>query len=368
MPSGLRRLILVFALACSCAPAARALDRITLSADASSFVSGGRSFHPWGLNYDRDHRMRLLEDYWEKDWPTVAADFAEMKRLNANVVRIHLQIAKFMDAPDRPNPRALAQLQKLLQLASDTGLYLDLTGLACYRRADVPDWYTHLDEAARWQTQANFWSAIAKTCAKHPAVFCYDLVNEPSVPRDPRKANDWLAGDLAGFTYCQVITLDPKGRDRTQLAIDWVKKMTAAIRREDDQTLITLGLLPFPQGTGFDASALAPHLDFIAVHYYPKKGKLDDQAQFLRKFATAKPLVVEEIFPLECSTADLGEFIKKCPFVSGWVGFYWGQIPKDQPEPHLVGDALINNWLKFFQSSDPAAAQIPDNRPPAPHN
>jgi hypothetical protein len=101
------------------ARAATPLDRITLSVDNTPFIHATtqKPFHPWGLNYDRDHRMRLLEDYWQDEWATVAADFAEMKRLGANVVRIHLQVARFMDAPDKPNPAALAQHHMILQLA-----------------------------------------------------------------------------------------------------------------------------------------------------------------------------------------------------------------------------------------------------------
>jgi hypothetical protein len=337
---------------------AHSLDRIALSPDHTSFIhtTTQKPFHPWGLNYDRDFRMRLLEDYWQTEWPTVVEHFAEMKRLGANLVRIHLQVARFMDAPDKPNAASLAQLQKLLDLAEKNGLYLDLTGLACYRRADVPKWYSDLDERARWQAQANFWSAIAQACSNSPAVFCYDLVNEPSVPAEPRKPHDWLAGDLAGFTYCQVITLDAKSRDRTRLATDWIDKMTAAIRQHDRQTLITVGLLPFPTGAGFDAQALANHLDFISVHYYPKKEKLDDQAQFLKKFKTPKPLIVEEIFPLNCSTAELGQFMQKSPFVTGWVGFYWGHRQQDLQKPKSPGDALVAGWLTFFQSHNPHPA------------
>jgi hypothetical protein len=43
-----------------------------------------------------------------------------------------------MDGPDRPSPQALARLGRLVDLAEKTRLYLDLTGLGCYRRADVP--------------------------------------------------------------------------------------------------------------------------------------------------------------------------------------------------------------------------------------
>jgi hypothetical protein len=45
-----------------------------------------------------------------------------------------------MDGPDRPNAQALARLGGLLDLAEKTGLYLDLTGLGCYRKAVVPKW------------------------------------------------------------------------------------------------------------------------------------------------------------------------------------------------------------------------------------
>lgn len=47
----------------------------------------------------------------------------------------------------------------MLALAEETGLYLDVTGLGCYRKSDTPAWYDALDEAARWQAQAKFWAS-----------------------------------------------------------------------------------------------------------------------------------------------------------------------------------------------------------------
>jgi hypothetical protein len=91
-----------------------------------------------------------------------------MKRFGANVVRVHLQFAKFMSAADAPNQDSLDQLRRLLDLAERTGLYLDLTGLGCYHKADTPKWYDDMDEAARWKAQAHFWSAVAKTCRDSP--------------------------------------------------------------------------------------------------------------------------------------------------------------------------------------------------------
>src|SRR5437762_1468611 len=117
------------------------LEWIRASDDGKSFVTqpGNRKFVPWGVNYDHDetNKGRLIEDYWLTEWDKIEADFWEIKQLGGNVVRVHLQFAKFMDTANRPNATNLTQLAKLLKLAETTGLYLDLTGLACYHKHDV---------------------------------------------------------------------------------------------------------------------------------------------------------------------------------------------------------------------------------------
>src|SRR5207248_1746008 len=104
-------------------------DRRTFALSTS-----GTRFVPWGFNYDHDENSRLLEDYWEREWPKVIADFQEIKDLGANVVRVHLQLGKFMRGPAAQNIEALDQLSKLVALAEKIGIYLDLTGLSCYRK------------------------------------------------------------------------------------------------------------------------------------------------------------------------------------------------------------------------------------------
>src|SRR3954469_5309985 len=157
-------LLLILAVATATQP--QAMERVQVSADGRCFVlaQSGRPFHPWGLNYG--NAGRLIEDYWETDWPTVERDFRDMKALGANVVRVHLQLGKFMAAPDKPDDGALVRLGRLVDLAERTGLYLDLTGLACYRKADVPAWYDGLSEADRWAVQGRFWEAVAGRCAE----------------------------------------------------------------------------------------------------------------------------------------------------------------------------------------------------------
>ena len=185
------------------------LAPIRLSRDGTRFIEAGsnRPFVAWGFNYDHDRAGRLLEDYWDKEWPVVVEDFKEMKSYGANVVRIHLQTARFMSTAKRPNRAALRQLARLVTLAEETGLYLDITGLGCYHRQDVPAWYEAMTETDRWEMQARFWEAIARTCARSPAIFCYDLMNEPVLPGPGRKETDWLAGEFAGKFFVQRITL-----------------------------------------------------------------------------------------------------------------------------------------------------------------
>ncbi len=333
------------------------LDWIGVSKNKRGFVSAasGQQFIPWGFNYDRDYKFRLLEDYWEAEWPTVVEDFREMKQLGANVVRVHLQFARFMAAPDQPHEPSLERLGRLVKLAEETGLYLDLTGLGCYRKKDVPAWYDSLEETGRWKSQARFWEAVAQCCAGSPAIFCYDLMNEPIVPGGKRKAGDWLTGELAGFNYCQFISLDQADRARPEIARRWVSELAAAIHKHDQRHLITVGLLPnslegSAWSSGFVPRRIAGDVDFICVHLYPKTGRLKEDLKLLRGFGVGKPVVVEETFPLSCTPPELRQFLEGSrKYAAGWIGFYWGQTPAELSQATSIGDSLTAAWLKLFQ-------------------
>lgn len=90
------------------------LPWVGVSKDNKGFVlqPSMQPFVPWGFNYDHDENGRLIEDYWLDEWPKIEGDFAEMKQLGANVVRIHLQLGKFMDGIDKPNEQALDQADR----------------------------------------------------------------------------------------------------------------------------------------------------------------------------------------------------------------------------------------------------------------
>jgi len=331
------------------------LEFIRVSKDGTHFVNAqsGARFVAWGFNYDHDDAGRLIEDYWQKEWPTIVEDFKEMKALGANVVRIHLQTAKFMDTPNQPNQESLAQLARLVKLAEQTGLYLDITGLGCYHKQDVPKWYDSMDETERWNTQALFWEAVAKTCAKSPAIFCYDLMNEPILP-GAKKETDWLAGEFAGKHFVQRITLDLAGRTQKEVAKAWVDKLTAAIRKHDNHHMITVGVIPwvhtFPKAKPlFYSNEVSENLDFVSVHFYPKKGEVDKALTALSAYDIGKPLVIEEMFPLQCGIEELAAFIDDSrSFVDGYIGFYWGKTIDEYNEKSDIPSAITKSWLKYF--------------------
>jgi hypothetical protein len=338
---------------------------IRVADDRRGFVlaDSGQPFTPWGFNYDHDESGRLLEDYWDAEWPAVEEDFREMKALGANVVRIHLQFGKFMTAANEPNVAALKQLERLLGLARREGLYLDLTGLGCYHKQDVPAWYDELDEAGRWSAQARFWEAVAQTCAASPQVFCYDLMNEPVVPGG--KAQDhWLGPAFAGKHFVQFITRDTQSRTRPEVARQWIEQLVAAIRRHDQRHLITVGLVPWSLDrpgltSGFVPEKIADKLDFIAVHLYPEAGKNAAALETLRGFAIGKPIVIEEMFPLKCSAAELREFIEASrTHAAGWVGFYWGKTAEEYRAGKTIGDAIMLSWLELFQQQAAALNRV----------
>jgi hypothetical protein len=339
-----------------------ALEWIAPSEDASGFVrvGSGDKFLVWGVNYDHDDSGRLLEDYWQQEWPIVVQDFKEIKALGANVVRIHLQTAKFMRTPAEPNEASLEQLARLVKLAEQTGLYLDVTGLGCYHKKDVPEWYDAMDQIGRWDVQARFWQAVAKTCAASTAIFCYDLMNEPILPGGDKKETEWLTGELGGKYFVQRITLDLAGRTREQVAKLWVDKLTAAIRKADSRHMITVGVIPWahvwPNAKPlFYSKDVSENLDFASVHFYPKKGEVDKALKALAVYNIGKPLVVEEMFPLSCSIEELEAFIDGSRDIAdGWISFYWGKSIDDYAKGDLdMAGAIIKSWLEHFRAKAP---------------
>jgi hypothetical protein len=309
-----------------------------------------------------------MEDFWDSDWKVLESDFRKMKSMGANVVRVHLQFGKFMLGRNTPNYAALRQYQRLLKLAEDTGIYLDVTGLACYRPSDVPKWYDGFDTGLRWEAQRNFWRAIARAGASSPAIFCYDLMNEPFVPGGARKDGDWRSGSLlGGYDFVQFIALNTYDRPREELAREWIVTLRRAIREHDTNTLVTVGMLPWSEQwhflSGFDPHKCTKELDFISVHVYPEKKKPAEAMECVREFAVGKPVVIEETFPLSCDAAQLEKFLYDSrDYATGWIGHYDGESLREldalqRRHKLAMKQAFYRSWMQTFVKLRPEFAQ-----------
>jgi hypothetical protein len=335
------------------------MEAVRVSADGRGFElsPSGKRFTPWGFNYDRTGKTLIFEVKSDPDWAAIREDFGEMKGMGANVVRIHLQFARLMKGPAEADERRLAELDRLLALAGEAGLYLDLTGLGCYRKPDVPRWYDEASEKDRWAMQARFWEAVAARCARSPAVFCYNLMNEPVSPGG--KAEEWLANPMGDMHYVEVISKDRAGRPRTEISREWMRTLTAAIRRHDPRRLVTVGTFfifdtPGSLTLGEDPREIAREVDYLSVHMYPKEGKIPESLDLLKSLKVGKPVVIEETFPMNCTPASHRRFLEASrEHVAGWIGFYWGKTVGELRGSKERADGLLREWLEFFAEQGP---------------
>jgi hypothetical protein len=359
----IRTLFILTMLAPVAAAAAEPLEWARVSDDRTHFVArdSGKTIQLWGVNYDHDGAGRLLEDYWRDEWPRVVEDFREIKALGANSVRLHVQLGRFMESAEKPDSKNLAQLSKLIALAEKTQLYLIITGLGCYHKQDIPPWYDKLSERERWEVQARFWQAVANVAKDSPAVFSYDLMNEPVAPGGNKVETDWLAKPLGDKHFVQRIALDPAGRTQKQIAKAWVETLAAAIREVDKRHMITVGVIPWaltwPNAKPlFYSPEVGEPLDYVSVHFYPKAGEVQKALDALRVYEVGKPLVIEEIFPLQAGNEDVLDFIKRSQsHADGWVSFYWGDTIDQCERKKDFGSAMMAAWLKEFRKGPPAA-------------
>ncbi len=341
---------------------AAAPSRIVIAEDHKHFIyeDNNSRFIPWGFNY-----LGVFEHLAEEDWHTksgwkqIESDFREMKALGANVVRWHLQFPTYITGPDQADAEQLERLTRVLDLASEVGLYLDLTGLNCFRMDRGPKWYDELSEEDRWNAQAFFWETISQTCARRPEVFCYDLMNEPVVTAAKPDEHTWLTGELGGFYFVQRISSKTDDRDQKMIAKQWAEKMIAAIRKHDKKTLVTVGVIPwaFVWPTAkpvFYSEDGSDSFDFVSIHVYPQSGKLESELKALDTYQLGKPLLIEETFPLGCNQEEFETFQKQAGLkVDGWMSHYFGATPQEHRDGAEPAGNAVANFLEYWGRTAP---------------
>ena len=291
----------------------------------AGLAAGSHPFRVWGFNYGVGDRYAILS-YFDK--PTkarlrqVVSDMREARSLGANTLRVYLELKAFMTSAREPNLRALDALARLLKRAERLQLYLDITGNLVWRSA--PPWYDDLPEQARWAVQARFWRAVARTAAESPAVLVYELTSEPVIQPSDR----WYGGEFGGYTFVQWIVRESHGRDPSQLARRWIRRLRGSIRKHDRKHLIGLGLLPNTTGP-LGAANVAGLLDVLLVHEYPHEAHIGEAILRMREFAAQhKPVILGETAPLHATPSTWRSFLcASRRYLDGYLSFYDGRTP-----------------------------------------
>ncbi len=190
--------------------------------------------------------------HWPLEWEPkeIRADFAAMKALGFNAVRIDLFWAWFEPYPGQYNPQAFSQLDEFVRLAHEFGIYLHpcmfIGGETGYY--DIPyrhGRHPHADpDLLRLQT--DHARQIASRYRDEPAILAWDLTDEPPF---------W-------------IVRAPHTTDA--MAINWTRLVAGAVRRVDSRHLVCVGTDQEDLRRGpFRPDLLADEVDFFSSHQYP---------------------------------------------------------------------------------------------------
>jgi endo-1,4-beta-mannosidase len=332
---------------------------IAVSPDGKGFVepSSGRAYTPFGVNY-YDPNTGWAPKIWRQfDVDRVTRHFEVMRGLGVNCARVFLTAATFQPAVDTIDERALAKLDTLIRIARQAGIRLILTGPDHWEGSPAywrPDRFAG-EPALR--ALDHFWRTLGQRYRGEPAIFAWDLLNEPQVPWFAESWrptwNQWLQAKYGTWEKLKTAWADeikdsdswenvavpeneanrgnPRLLDwqlfRESLADEWVRRQVEAIRSADSTHLVTVGYIqwsyPLVRGNPGQYAAFNPQrqarwLDFMSIHFYPLLGRpFESQEVWDRNLAYLQTV-------LAC--CHVGK-----PVVLGEYGWYGGGAPRGQP-------------------------------------
>ncbi|MBN2011568.1 amidohydrolase family protein [candidate division KSB1 bacterium] len=277
-------------------------------------------FLPFGVNYF-DPGTYHAEPYVAYDIigafdsTDVDRQLREIRNLGANIVRIFLTVKSFEPDLFVSNETSFQKLDKLIRIAKQHHLRIifdlinDWEGTAPWE-----SWELYADETTL-QGYEFYLKSLGTRYSNEPAIFAWSLKNEPYV----RGPDSGIMGDLwisyAHFQYGAEVNLQAAWSDyprtgetwetiqqpdfvseyvplnnpgdqrmfdyqvfREDIAYNWVRRMSSALRRNDPNHMVTIGLdqhsVPIKNAvtektyTAFNPIKIAPLLDYISIHAY----------------------------------------------------------------------------------------------------
>ncbi len=289
---------------------AQAPPKIRVAADGRHFVDdAGKPFVPFGVNYYRPDTGWAPQIWKQFDAEATRKDFAKMKDLGVNCIRVFLTYHSFHFEPGQLNPEGLAKFDQFLEMAEKAGIYVHPTGPEFWE--GPPNWrpVAIADEKTLVYTE-EFWKLFAARYRGRHVIFAYDLKNEPDVGWDNeiviRRWNTWLKNKYGTVEKIRMAwhgtnililgnipapkphnsSKDPELLDfqhlREDIADEWTRRQVAAIKAGDPEALTTVGCLQtsvpsrywggINDFTGFVPQRQAKFLDFLEIHFYPSEG------------------------------------------------------------------------------------------------
>lgn len=372
---------------------------VRVSADGQGFTVAGQSWHPFGCNYFDPH-VGWAPKLWQRfDAEKAEGHFRIMRDLGVNVVRVFLTARSFFPEPPHLEPEALRKFDILLEIARRHGIRVHPTGPDHWEGS--PPWMRtdkYADPKAL-DAQAAFWKAFAARYRNEPAIFAYDLLNEPQIRWRGKHLEagwcNWLrerygsldrlkrawGNEAARVESFEAVAIPPDEakpescvlldyqRFRESVADRWVQVQVDAIRSADPNHLVTVGLIQWAvpvrrqrpsHYAAFRPSRIAAMVDFQSVHFYPLYGD---------------PLASPESFDRNLAYLELvlryvrGGAPEK-PLVVGEFGWHGGGKPDRQAE-HTAEDqarwcraavrqgrGLAAGWLNWAYADTPSSRDV----------
>jgi hypothetical protein len=329
------------------------LPKIQIAPDGRTFeTENGQPFVPLGVNYFRPG-TGWAPQLWKKfDPEATRGDFALMKELGVNCVRVFLTYGSFFTKSDALDPEGLAKFDQLLAIAEEAGIYIHPTGPDHWE--GIPAWAA-TDRIADDRVLVaieKFWQLLATRYRGRNVLFAYDLLNEPQVgwdsPAMRPKWNQWLqsrygtvektaeAWDVepASIRWGHQPPPDPAEAPgnarlldyqhfREEIADQWTRRQVIAIKAADGEALISVGFIQWSvpvilpsvrHYAAFRPARQAQFLDFLEIHFYPLAAGFFD---YTRTEDEERNLAYAESVVREVAAAGK-------PVVIGEFGWYGG--------------------------------------------
>jgi len=320
---------------------------ITVGPDGRGFVEqpSGTPYVPFGANYYDPHTGWAPKIWRQFDPNAVTRHFQIMSGLGVNCARIFLTAATFQPDVNTVDEAALKKLDVMIAIARRSGVRLILTGPDHWE--GVPAYWKPDRFAGEQALRALevFWRTLGQRYRGEPAIFAWDLLNEPHLPwfvESWRPAwGRWLQARYGSREALKTAWADnlgeqedwasiavpedkaeqgnPRLRDwqlfREHLADQWTRRQAEALRKADPTHLITVGYIQWSYPlvrTGnpslyaaFNPRRQAQWLDFVCMHFYPiLGGPFESQEMWDKNLAylqtalaychVGKPVVLEE--------------------------------------------------------------------------